>query len=269
MALDLGTAGIDRESPVPLYFQLGRLISREISGGRWTPGERIPSELELCELYGVSRATVRQALAELESEGMLRRIKGRGTFVAEPRAGSWFLQSSHGFYDEAARAGRTVTSSVLRREVSELPGWASGALGLTPGSRGVALERLRCVDGEPVMYAVSHFALELASCILGAELAEASLYGVLRESEGVVVAGGRRVVEATAAKEGLARLLQVEECAPLLLVEAVSWDTGGRPFECYRAWHRSDRAKIEVQVVHEDAAATVGLSPRTIRIGGR
>jgi GntR family transcriptional regulator len=269
MALDWTTASIDRSSPVPFYFQLKQLIAEEISGGRWAPGERIPTEFELCARFDVSRSTVRQALAELESEGMLRKEKGRGTFVAEVRPGSRFLQSSHGFYDEAARAGKTVISRVLRREVGVLPDWAAEALGLPAGSQGVALERLRSVDGEPVMYVASYLIGELASSILSADLTAASLYGTLREREGLTVAGGRRVVEAVTAGGELAHLLGVEEGAPLLFVQAVSWDTGRRPFECYRAWHRSDRTKIEVQVVPEEAAATVGLDPTTMRIGDR
>src|SRR5215216_1198420 len=160
--LDRTAARIDRRSPVPFYFQLKQLIRDEIAGGGWRPGERIPSEHALCDYFSVSRTTVRQALAELESEGLLHKEKGRGTFVAEPRSSSWFLQSSHGFHDEATRAGRTVTSRVLRRELEALPRWASTALGLPAGSAGLTLERVRSVDGEIVMYVVSHLLEGLA-----------------------------------------------------------------------------------------------------------
>ena len=263
--LEPTTARIDRRSPVPFYFQLRQLITDDIAAGRWRPGGRLPSEHELCEHFGVSRTTVRQALAELESAGLLRKEKGRGTFVAEPRSSSWFLQSSHGFHDEATGAGRTVTSRVLRREVEALPQWASSALGLPTGSVGVTLERLRSVDGELVMYVVSHLLEELADVVLETELEHGSLYGALGEL-GVEVCGGRRVVEATTARRELARLLEIEPGAPVLLVEAVSWDADLRPFECYRAWHRSDRTTIEVQVVGQRAAETAGLDPTTLRI---
>jgi GntR family transcriptional regulator len=263
------TARIDRRSAVPFYFQLKQLIRDEIGDGRWEAGARIPSENELCEHFGVSRTTVRQALAELESEGLLYKEKGRGTFVAEPRSSSWFLQSSHGFHDEATRAGRTVTSRVLRREVEPLPQWAAQALGRPAGSPGITLERVRSVDGELVMYVVSHLLEELAEVVLGTELEHGSLYGALEEEVGLEVAGGRRVVEATTARDKLARLLAVEPGAPVLLVQAVSWDAGMRPFECYRAWHRSDRTTIEVQVIGQRAAETAGLDPTTLRIGER
>jgi GntR family transcriptional regulator len=256
---------IDRRSPVPFYFQLKQLVAGEIGAGRWAPGDRLPSEFEMCDRFGVSRTVVRQALAELEAEGLLRKEKGRGTFVAEPRGSSWFLQSSHGFHDEATRAGRTVTSQILRRELGPLPGWAAQALDLPAGSTGVALERLRSVDGELVMYVVSYLVRELAEVVFDAELEAGSLYGALHD-HGVDVIGGRRVVEATHAPDTAAELLRVDAGAPVLHVQAVSWDADMRPFECYRAWHRSDRTTIEVQVIGQRAAETAGLDTVNLRI---
>ena len=258
--LDRTTAGIDRRSPVPFYFQLKQLIRDDIAGGRWHPGDRIPSEHALCDHFAVSRTTVRQALAELENEGLLVKLKGRGTFVAEPRSSSWFLQSSHGFHDEATRAGRAVTSRVLRCEVEPLPQWAALALDLPSGSR------LRAVDGEFVMYVESHLLGELGDVVFGADLEAGSLYGALKEQRGIEVAGGRRVVEATTARDELARLLEIEPGAAVLQVQAVSWDASLRPFECYRAWHRSDRTTIEVQVLGQRAAEIAGLDPTTLRL---
>jgi GntR family transcriptional regulator, N-acetylglucosamine utilization regulator len=266
--LDRTNARIDRRSPIPFYFQLKQLIRDEITAERWLPGERIPSEHGLCGHFAVSRTTVRQALAELESEGLLVREKGRGTFVAEPRSSSWFLQSSHGFHDEATRAGRRVTSRVLRRELEPLPQWAARALDLPAGAAGVTLERLRSVDGELVMYVESHLVEELADVVLETELESGSLYGALAQN-GVEVSGGRRVVEATTARDELASLLEIEPGAAVLQVQAVSWDAGLRPFECYRAWHRSDRTTIEVQVLGQRAAETAGLDPTTLRLGER
>jgi GntR family transcriptional regulator len=261
------SARIDRRSPVPFYFQLKQLITDEIRGGGWAPGERIPSEHELCEHFAVSRTTVRQALSELVSEGLLVKEKGRGTFVAEPRSSSWFLQSSHGFHDEATRAGRQVTSRVLRREVAPLPPWAAQALDLPADSSGVTLARLRSVDGELVMYVESHLIEELADLVLETELEAGSLYGALQAERGLEVSGGRRIVEATTARDELASLLEIEPGAAVLQVEAVSWDATLRPFECYRAWHRSDRTTIEVQVLGQRVAETAGLDPTTLRIG--
>ena len=91
---------IDRDSPVPFYFQLSELLEQEIVSGRWEPGTRIPSENELCARYGLSRTTIRQALARLEQEGLVSREKGRGTFVSDSRPRSWLIQSTEGFFHD-------------------------------------------------------------------------------------------------------------------------------------------------------------------------
>jgi GntR family transcriptional regulator len=257
---------IDRSSPVPYYFQLRKLLAEAITAGGWVPGERIPSEPDICRHFDVSRTTVRQALAELESEGLIRKDKGRGTFVAEPRSSSWFLQSSHGFFEEASRDGRKVTSRVLRAGVGELPSWASDALHVAEGTRGVFLERVRWVDERVVMYVETHLPEALGDAVLAADLQTGSLYRTLEDRLGIVVAGGRRVVEATVALDELAKILEVETGAPLLFVQAVSFDSAGRPFECYRAWHRADRTKIEVQVVNQVVASKAGLEAPHLRI---
>jgi GntR family transcriptional regulator len=262
-------AAIDRRSPIPFYFQLTELLTREIEGGRWAVGDRLPSEPAICEQFGVSRTTVRQALAALESAGLIRREKGRGTFVARHEAGGWLLQSAHGFYEEAERAGHAVQSRVLRRTIEPLPAWASDALRLQPGSDGVAVERLRWIDSRVVMYVISHFPAVVAEALIDADLEGGSLYRVLEERAGLVVAGGRRIVEAARAERELAELLEVEPGSPLLCVEAVSWDDRRQPFECYRAWHRADRTKIEVHVVHGGAAAMAGLGLDELRTGTR
>lgn len=258
---------IDRNSPIPFYFQLKKLLIQEIASGRWQPEEQIPSEPEICHHFGLSRTTVRQTLSELENEGMIRREKGKGTFVSQTHPQLWFLQSSQGFYDEAARKGHEVVSRVIRREVSELPVFAIDALSLQPGAHGVILERLRWVDGRVVMYVISYLIEGFASAVMGADLVNGSLYRALAEEADFSVAGGRRVVEAISAEDGLAELLELAPGAPVLFVESVAWDESLVPVEFYRAWHRADRTKIEVQVLNQSLAAEAGLDPSVLRLG--
>ena len=109
--LDLTALVLDRGSPVPLYFQIERLIEQAILSGRAGPGTRVPSEPSLAEHFGVSRSVVRQSLVRLEQEGFLSRFRGRGSFVRETERRSWRLQGSEGFFqDEVDRLGRSVTS---------------------------------------------------------------------------------------------------------------------------------------------------------------
>jgi GntR family transcriptional regulator len=246
-----GVAGvsIDRASPLPFYFQLSQLLEQEIGSGRRTPGERLPSEPELCARFGVSRTTVRQALTRLEQRGLITRRKGEGTYVRHDQPGLWLLQSSEGFFrDEVGRRGSAVTSQILRAERGTLPAWASDALQLARGAEGATLERLRSVDGVVAMYVVNHLPDRLADVALAITDPNESLYGLLRERAGVVPHGGRRTLEAVGAEQWLAPLLDLVPGAPVTFIESVGWDAESRPFDCYRAWLRTDRIRIDIQV---------------------
>lgn len=239
---------IDRASPVPFYFQLARVLAEDIKTGRWAVGDRLQSEPALGEQFGVSRSVVRQALDRLERDGYIERIKGRGTFVRQPQNRSWRLQSSEGFFqEEVARLGRRVTSRLLRTTRGELPRWATDALGLPEGSHGVTVERLRLVDGMLALYVVNHLSADLADTVMSLGETD-SLYARLEQEHGLVIHSGQRVVEAVAAEDRLASLLDVQPGSPLIFIESVSWNEHMRPFDCYQAWVRTDRTRIEIQV---------------------
>jgi GntR family transcriptional regulator len=265
--MTLPSSSIDRASPVPFYFQLARLLREEIASRRWAPGTQIASEPALCEHFGVSRSVIRQALDRLEREGIVQRLKGRGTFVVGPSNDSWRLQSSDGFFHEEVGLGHLVTSKILRAETGPLPRWASTALEVADGSDGATIERLRFVDGQIALYTVNQAPLELADTVTGLRAGD-SLYERLEQEHGLTVHSGRRVVEAVAAEARLAELLQVPRATPLVFIESVSWDEQRRPFDCYQTWLRTDRTRIEVQVTRS-GNGTVPRNQGLVRgIGG-
>jgi GntR family transcriptional regulator len=250
---ELPDATIDRASPVPFYFQLAEMLEEEIVTGRWDPGTRVPSETELGARYGLSRTTIRQALARLEQEGLVTREKGRGTFVASSRPRSWLIQSTEGFFhDEFLRAGRLVTSRVLRLERVVLPRWASDALALPAGADGVVVERVRSVDGLVALYVINCLPDFAADAALGLNPNE-SLYQRLADEGGISAVGGNRSLEAVTAGPKLAELLEIEAGASLAYIESVTWDENDRPIDCYRAWLRTDRMRLEIKVTAQGA----------------
>jgi GntR family transcriptional regulator len=242
---------LDRVSPVPLYFQVERFIADSIRGGELPVGSQLPTEPELVRHFGVSRSVVRQALIRLEHTGLVARRRGIGSFVAHQDSPSWQLQGSQGFFeDEVSRLGREVTSRVLRAEVVPLPRWAAVLLELEEGAAGVVLERLRYVDGLLTVYDLNYLPERFADAVLALRGApHGSLYESLRRLHAVGVVSGCRTIDAVLAEAEFARMLEVEEQAPLLLVEAVDVDAAQRPFDCYRTWLRPDRLKIRVDVV--------------------
>jgi GntR family transcriptional regulator len=250
----------------PFYFQLARAVRERIDDGSWGAGTRLPSEADLCEMFGVSRSVVRQALGTLEAEGLIHKAKGRGAFVADGgQDRAWLLQSSHGFFqDEVERRGARVTSRILRAEREQLPRWAAEALGDTgPEPVGAVLERLRWLDGELAMYVVNYLPDHLAEAALGMKDDE-SLYERL-EARGVRVGGGRRTVTAAPADKRLSELLDVRRGTALSFVESVSWTPDQRPFDCYQAWVRSDRMRIEIRVTNPTGVAQGSLDRELLR----
>jgi len=240
---------IDRSSSVPFHYQLRKLLEQQIESGRWPQGDRLPSEPFLSEYYCVSRATVRQALHALEEQGLIHKEKGRGAFVNRTASGSWLLQWAGGLFDdELTRRGITVESTVLRAEIETLPDWAGEALQLSPDAQGVALERLRRVDGQLALYVVNHLPHEYAAILPEIRrTSTASLYWTLREQCGVEVAGSSRILEAVSAPPALARRLGVPSRYPLVYIQSVTRDATGKPIDCYRAWLRTDRLRIAVE----------------------
>lgn len=248
---------IDRTSSVPYHYQLRRLLEQQIAAGRWPQGDRLPSEPSLSEYYKISRATVRQALHALEQQGLIRKEKGRGAFVNRTSSGSWLLQWAGGLFDdELTRRGTKVESTVLRAGIEVLPEWASDALQLAAGAQGVALERLRRVDGHVALYVVNHLPHEYAAILPEVQrTSTASLYWTLRKQCGVEVAGSSRTLEAVSATSSLARHLSVPSRSPVVYIQSVTRDATGKPIDCYRAWLRTDRLRIAVET---DTWASLG-----------
>jgi DNA-binding GntR family transcriptional regulator len=106
---------LDRDSPIPMYFQIAQQLQAEIDSGHLIPGDPLPSELELSEVLGVSRPTVRQAIQQLVQKGLVVRRRGVGTVVTHPRIHRSAALSS--FFDALEAAGRVPQTKILRLEV--------------------------------------------------------------------------------------------------------------------------------------------------------
>jgi GntR family transcriptional regulator len=160
------------------------------------------------------------------------------------------IQTTEGFFhEELIRTGHRVTSKVLRRERTPLPNWAADALGLPNESTGVVVERLRAVEGLVALYVLNYLPERLADIVLSMGDPHESLYARLAEKAGLTISGGRRSVEAVGAGAKLASLLEVEPQTALAYIESVSWDNDLRPFDCYRAWLRTDRMQLQIMVM--------------------
>ena len=240
---------IDRTSPIPYYVQLKEALREQIESEAWRPGDQLPGEPELCRTFDVSRIVVRQALKELTYEGLIVRHKGRGTFVAEPKIAESLFQKLTGFYQDMADRGHITVSKVLKQEVVAAGQKVASQLQVEPGTPLIEIGRLRFVEEEPIVLVTTYLPQALCPALLHADLSHESLYLFLDKECGLVIARGRRVIEAVPASEYEAGLLEVEQGSPLILLESVSYLEDGTPVEYYHALHRGDRSRFEVELV--------------------
>lgn len=243
---------IDRESATPYYQQLVAALERRLASGSIGRGERLPSENELCTEFGLSRATVRQALRQLESHGLVRRIPGRGVYAAEPDADrGWVIQGPQGFLENAiGHQNRAVTTRVLSHGPALLPAYAAQALGVPENTAGFALTRLRLLDGVPALYSVNYSPPALVPIVASAKdvlSGHASLSALLADN-GYTLGGAHRAIRAVAPEPEIADALGIPATAPLLHIRSTSWTPAGHRYDVYDTWVRSDVVPLEVNV---------------------
>ena len=212
-------------SSSPLYNQLKQRIADDIEKGNYPVGSRIPPEHELEKIYQVSRVTVRRALAELTSDGMLERKQGKGTFVSLP-ALNRNMKSIHSFHDSCRKNGKRAGAQVIR--ITDKPADAVDCteLGLTHGEHIVEIIRLWLADGIPVAIETNHFPMTYA--YLENENLNGSLYQVLRQY-GIEPDQATHEISLVYADNPVASLLEIQTGDPLIRLREVVYDQKGRP----------------------------------------
>ncbi|MHB1610894.1 MAG: GntR family transcriptional regulator [Sulfobacillus sp.] len=239
---------MEPERGMPLYLQLKRLIKAQIQDGRLAPGDRVPSERELSDQFGMSRMTARQALIELVREGLLYREQGRGTFVAVRKVSQGLLTVTS--FTEDMHSRGIVPSSVILSLTTEAPSLPDRErLRLDLGHQMVRVRRLRLGDGRPMALEEASLPQSLVEGIEEHDLSRGSLYEFLKSRQ-IELQGAHQTLEAILADEEQAMLLAVPQGAPLLLLERLSYDQFERPAEFVRAVYRGDRYRFYVELGH-------------------
>jgi len=242
-------ARIDFDSHLPYYIQLIDILREKVQTGTWAPGDQIPGEQELCELFSVSRTVVRQALRELELDGVITRRKGKGTFISPPKISEGLVQKLTGFFQDMAERGLRSSTRVLHQNVVPATEKVARFLTIAPGEKVIDLLRLRSINDEPIQLVTSYIPLSVCPGLATVDLTNRSLYKFMETECGVFIAKGRRTVEAVLANETEAALLGVERGAPLLMLDSISFSDTGQVIEYYHALHRGDRSRFEVELL--------------------
>ncbi len=240
------------------YLEIRREICRRMESGEWPMGYKLPRETELCSLFDVSRTTVRHALAALVTDGLLRRVKGTGTFVSRPQIlekTTFFIQS---FAEELKSRGMTCQTEVL--ECRTLPcreEAVCAALRLPQGSPVWKLRRLRyskeLQEKGPITLTVSYFPQDIGKRLEGYDFEAFSLYNAMLQSN-TERARSEKTVSATRLSPQDCRLLSARTEDLFLTVTSVSYDRSDRPIEYCVSLFPVDRHTFRLHVVTDAQA---------------
>jgi GntR family transcriptional regulator len=206
------------------------------------PGALLPSERLLMERYSVARGTVVQAIEALVARGLVYRVHGSGTFVAEPKFRQPLTLTS--FTEDMRARGMTPGSMVRSQAVVPASEVVARHLALVPGTPVVHLERVRTADGEPMALERTHLPAQRLPGLEDADLTDASLYELLERSWGVRVAEADQWASVVRLSEDEAALLHVAASQPALLFQRVTRDPAGTPVEYVRSLYRGDRYEV-------------------------
>ncbi|KAF2957271.1 GntR family transcriptional regulator [Thermotoga sp. Ku-13t] len=243
------------EYPVPLYYRVYKELKRRISEGEYKPGDRIPPEIELVKSFGVSRLTIRRALEELKSEGLITRHKGKGTFIVGKKEEE-SMNVLKGFTDKAKEEGLSVRSHVLENRLIEIPPELCQVFGLEQGAMVVLLRRVRFLNDEPVAIEAAYLnpAVDVRILsILKKDMSKESLYEFLRSELKIPLIRALEELELTHVSSSDAKHLGLQPGVCVLLRKRYTYTTNGKCVEFVRSIYRGDKYRFKMELRSEGA----------------
>ena len=241
------------DSDIPLYSQLVSIVKRNITAGTLGPGELLPSEAELCKTFNVSRSTVRQAIGSLETEGLVVRKQGRGTFVAEPKMRRK-TENVYSLTSEISSMGLTPSSTLVEFEVMEPTPDITRVLELSTQDTAVyRFTRIRNVDGEPLILETSFYPQYIYPKLTRELLRTHSFYSLLYEV-GIAPASAVDSYEAVVLGREEAEMLGCKPGSCAFSVQRRTRTETGMIYEYTQSLIRADRVTLDI-VLHKDGVS--------------
>src|SRR6202453_32677 len=237
---------LDRNSPIPLYFQIAENLTQAITDGTMKPGDRLDNELDLTERLGVSRPTVRQAVQRLVDQGLVVRRRGLGTVVVAPRILRSVALTS--LYDDLKATGRQPVTQVLGVTQLEADDELAAALLVPVGAAVLSVERLRLADATPLALMQNYLPAGLPRSDALVALAKTGLYELLR-SEGVHLQAGEQTIGARKATAHEAKLLDAPRGATVLTMARTTFNQAGQPVEYGSHAYLADRYSFRMTLL--------------------
>jgi GntR family transcriptional regulator len=227
---------IERSGPKLIYQQIIDWMRKQISAGTWPEHFRLPSEFELAAEFDVSRGTIRKAINELTSEGILVTIHGRGTFVASTVIEQPLAEQLIAFSEALIDKKISYQTQVLRQEIEVPPQRIASLLSLQDGVPALTLERVRSVRQIPINYLLNYVNPQYCPGIEKVDFSRYRLFQTLEERYKLTLGWGQRTFQAISADEDIAKKLNITVCDPVMYMEQLIYLRDGSPIEFSRVW---------------------------------
>lgn len=240
---------VDDSNPIPKYLQISTWLKELIQTGRYKPGEKLPSEIELSQTCGVNRNTLRQAVAELTAKGLLRKERGTGTFVTAPAPAELRqkLERISSFTELMHNSGIAQKTRILEKKIAPARDDIARALFLGSNKNVVVVRRVRAGNGTPYIYEESYLPADLFRGILDMDLT-GSMYKLISEQFNVVLARCKQTISAVNLNAKIARILELPANTACIFMESLTFDENSMPIEVLYSYHRGDKYKLEIEL---------------------
>jgi GntR family transcriptional regulator len=240
----------DSQQPVrqlPLHASIREALRAQISSGMFRPNDRLPSEKELMTSNDVSRITVRRAMGELEKEGVIYRIAGKGSYVAKPSP-IQDLTRLQGFGESMSRLGYQTLNQVVSLITLPAPVDVAHRLTAPAGTPITEIRRVRFVDQEPVSLDVTYVACTLGERLAKEDLATRDIFTILENDYGIALGRADLSISTMAATAPLTEYLRIEAGAPILYLERLTHSREGAVIEFDRIYYRGDSFSYRLSI---------------------
>lgn len=246
--------------PIPLYYQIARILRSQIHSGEYRPNDLLPTEEQLTETYQVSRTTIRLAFQLLLRDGLVRRIPGRGTFVT-PDGGPAPAEWTIGSIDDIVSSGHRMRRRILGRRQLPAPEGLAKALGVPVGTPVTEFRGVHLVDRRPFFHNTIHVPGELGRRLPTARVRTTAVVTLLEELCGVRIIEAKQWIDASLADSEVARHLDLRPGDPVLLVERAFIDETGRIVEIAVDRYRTDRVRYALRILRRAPASPSVSAP--------
>lgn len=230
---------------IPRHSQISQWLRSQIEEGAFEPEEKLPSENELAKKFDVSRVTIRRALQSLESDQIIYRCQGLGSFVSDKRTPHNLVRLTD-FKEDMAKAGLNASSEVHEFKIIDAPSWLLPPLQLDEGTKVMQIDRLRMADGSPVAFDSTWLPILYGQLLSREKLKSSTIYKILEEEYDISIIRGTYRFTADVADKSLAGELKVDEGSPLLLIERSTYTIGNKPVYFQRRYYRTDKVTYEM-----------------------